>query len=166
MAVVARPRAVEQSCAETRYFGTIEYHDGVNGRIRSDDFEKIGYCCFRYVQNPPIKVEDRVSFVLDFDDDDNPIAQDIWLGTRVTTPDGANLHTGTVKWFNAPKGYGFIIPDGGGEDVFVHYSVILMDGFKELFEGDRVSFEAIRGDKGQKAQNAVKLNEPTSKGVE
>ncbi len=58
---------------------------------------------------------------------------------------------GTVKWFNNTKGYGFITPTDGTEDVFVHYSVIKSDGFRTLAEGQEVSFEAQRGPKGMQA---------------
>jgi len=58
---------------------------------------------------------------------------------------------GTVKWFKAKKGYGFITPDAGGEDVYVHYSRIEMPGFKTLEEGRRVSYEAVRGKRGPEA---------------
>jgi len=64
---------------------------------------------------------------------------------------------GTVKWFDDKKGYGFIQPDDEGEDVFVHYSAIEMEGFKTLQEGQRVSFEVIEGEKGLKATNVVIL---------
>jgi len=63
---------------------------------------------------------------------------------------------GTVKWFNEEKGYGFITPDEGGEDLFVHYSGIAGEGFRSLEEGDRVSFEAVRGKKGMQAENVSK----------
>lgn len=56
--------------------------------------------------------------------------------------------TGTVKWFNNAKGYGFVVPDKGGEDVFVHFSAITMDGYKTLKEGQKVSFGLNRGPKG------------------
>ena len=59
---------------------------------------------------------------------------------------------GTVKWFNAEKGYGFIAVDGG-QDVFVHYSAIQMDGYKSLEEGQRVEFDVAPGRKGEEAQN-------------
>ena len=65
---------------------------------------------------------------------------------------------GTVKWFNASKGYGFITPEEG-EDVFVHYSAIQGDGYKSLNEGDKVEFEVTQGDKGSKAINVVKVKE-------
>ena len=58
---------------------------------------------------------------------------------------------GTVKWFNAEKGFGFATPDGGGPDVFVHYSAIQSDGFRTLEENQRVSFEASQGAKGPQA---------------
>ncbi|NLV77309.1 MAG: cold-shock protein [Tissierellia bacterium] len=63
---------------------------------------------------------------------------------------------GTVKWFNATKGYGFISTDEG-EDVFVHYSAIESDGFKTLEEGQNVEFEIVQGEKGPQATNVVKL---------
>ena len=61
--------------------------------------------------------------------------------------------TGTVKWFNESKGYGFLAPENGGEDVFVHYSAIVGTGFKTLVEGQRVTFEVMRGAKGEAASN-------------
>lgn len=63
---------------------------------------------------------------------------------------------GTVKWFNATKGYGFLSTEDG-KDVFVHYSVIQGDGFKSLEEGQNVEFEIVEGDKGPQATNVTKL---------
>ncbi len=63
---------------------------------------------------------------------------------------------GTVKWFNAKKGFGFI-SDEDGNDVFVHFSALNMDGFKVLDEGDEVDFEVINGEKGPQAANVVKM---------
>jgi len=60
---------------------------------------------------------------------------------------------GTVKWFNAEKGFGFIAVDGGGPDVFVHYSAIQGDGFRSLEENQRVSFETSQGQKGPQAES-------------
>ena len=64
---------------------------------------------------------------------------------------------GTVKWFNEEKGYGFITPDDGGEDLFVHYSSIEGSGFRSLEEGQKVSYEPARGRKGEQAENVRKL---------
>lgn len=58
---------------------------------------------------------------------------------------------GTVKWFNDAKGFGFITPDEGGEDLFAHFSSIEIEGFKTLREGQRVSFEVVQGPKGKQA---------------
>ncbi len=63
------------------------------------------------------------------------------------------MATGTVKWFNDSKGFGFIKPDGGGEDLFAHHSAIEMSGFKTLKEGQKVEFEAKQGPKGMQAAN-------------
>ena len=60
---------------------------------------------------------------------------------------------GTVKWFNAEKGFGFIAQEGGGDDVFVHFSAIGMEGYKSLTEGQRVEFEVVQGPKGAQAAN-------------
>ena len=61
--------------------------------------------------------------------------------------------TGTVKWFNDAKGFGFITPDGGGEDLFAHFSAIQAGGFKTLQENQRVTFEVTAGPKGKQASN-------------
>ena len=65
------------------------------------------------------------------------------------------MTTGTVKWFNANKGFGFITPDGGGKDIFVHHSDIKMDGFRSLKPGQRVQFDVSQEAKGPKASNVM-----------
>jgi cold shock protein len=63
------------------------------------------------------------------------------------------MATGTVKWFNDSKGFGFITPDDGSEDLFAHFSAIGMSGFKTLKEGQKVTFEITKGPKGKQASN-------------
>jgi len=81
------------------------------------------------------------------------------LGTRTNRGahplfyQGRHMATGTVKWFNDSKGYGFITPDDGSEDLFAHFSAIQMNGFKTLKEGQKVSFEVTQGPKGKQASN-------------
>ena len=65
---------------------------------------------------------------------------------------------GTVKWFNSSKGFGFITPDGGGEDVFAHFSAIQAQNFKTLAENQRVSFDITSGPKGKRAANIRSLD--------
>ncbi|MGW1022528.1 cold-shock protein [Streptomyces sp. NPDC002577] len=65
------------------------------------------------------------------------------------------MATGTVKWFNSEKGFGFIEQDGGGADVFAHYSNIATQGFRELQEGQKVTFDVVQGRKGPQAENIL-----------
>ena len=65
------------------------------------------------------------------------------------------MATGTVKWFNESKGFGFISPEGGGKDVFVHFSAIKADGFRTLAEGQAVTFDVEDGPKGPQASNVM-----------
>jgi cold shock protein len=69
---------------------------------------------------------------------------------------------GTVKWFNDQKGFGFILPDGGGKDIFVHYSSIDMKGFKTLAEGEPVEFVIEDGPKGKQAGKVKKVSTPSA----
>ena len=66
------------------------------------------------------------------------------------------MNNGTVKWFNAEKGYGFISNDNGGDDVFVHFSAIQAEGYKTLEEGQEVEFEVVQGAKGPQAANVTR----------
>ena len=77
------------------------------------------------------------------------------MQTAGTNCQGEDPHmaTGTVKWFNDAKGFGFIEPDEGGTDIFAHFSAITMDGFKTLKQGAKVRFDVVQGPKGQMAQN-------------
>jgi len=68
------------------------------------------------------------------------------------------MATGTVKWFNDAKGFGFIEPEGGGADVFAHFSAVQMDGFRTLKQGGRVSYDLVQGPKGSLAQNITALD--------
>ena len=67
------------------------------------------------------------------------------------------MMSGTVKWFNDAKGFGFIEPDGGGADVFAHFSAVQMEGFRTLKQGGRVAYELVQGPKGDLAQNIQML---------
>jgi cold shock protein len=70
------------------------------------------------------------------------------------------MATGLVKWFNDAKGFGFISPDGGGAEIFIHFSSITMDGYKTLKQGAKVSFDLVDGPKGLHAQNIQNLLAP------
>ena len=74
-----------------------------------------------------------------------------FLSTNIYRKEKSYMATGTVKWFNSEKGFGFIAVDGGGQDVFVHYSAIQGNGYKSLDEGQAVTFEVVQGPKGPQA---------------
>ena len=76
-----------------------------------------------------------------------------WISSRSKHERRSEMATGTVKWFNDAKGYGFITQDGGGDDVFCHHTAIQADGFRTLTEGQKVQFETSKGPKGLQAQN-------------
>ncbi len=93
------------------------------------------------------------------------IAESLVVEGTLATPSGKpaqledrQLPTGAVKWFNEEKGYGFIIPDDGGNDIFVHHSNITMDGFRTLAEGQKVEYEVGEGRKGPEAVNVSKAD--------
>jgi cold shock protein len=75
--------------------------------------------------------------------------------TRTVPMKEIKMATGTVKWFNAEKGFGFIAQDSGGPDVFVHYSAIASTGYRELNEGQKVQFDVTQGPKGPQAENVT-----------
>lgn len=81
--------------------------------------------------------------------------QTFWGAPHVLCKD-VEMATGTVKWFNDSKGFGFITPDDGGDDLFAHFSAIVEAGYKSLKEGQRVSFEVTDGPKGKQASNIQK----------
>jgi CspA family cold shock protein len=95
----------------------------------------------------------------------SPVVLVVFLGRSVpplTAPSARSKKqmariTGTVKWFNDAKGFGFITPENGGKDCFVHHTAIQGEGFKSLAEGQRVEFEVVQAQKGPAAQNVVKL---------
>ncbi len=72
------------------------------------------------------------------------------------------MASGTVKWFNDAKGFGFIEPEGGGADVFAHFSAVQMEGFRTLKQGSRVEYELVQGPKGSLAQNIRPLGAPAA----
>jgi cold shock protein len=83
----------------------------------------------------------------------------IWsgFGLHYGETEGIFMATGTVKWFSDDKGFGFITPDDGGRDLFVHFSGINGDGYRSLAEGSKVSYEEEAGPKGPKAVNVTKI---------
>jgi cold shock protein len=76
------------------------------------------------------------------------------------------MPAGTVKWFNDAKGFGFIEPDEGGEDVFAHFSAVQMEGFRTLKQGSRVTYDLMQGPKGNLAQNIQAVDAPVAAEIE
>jgi cold shock protein len=87
----------------------------------------------------------------------DPVVTPVTAVVSDLSEETANMAQGTVKWFNSEKGFGFITPDGGGADVFVHYSEIQSNGFRSLEENQRVEFEVGQGTKGPQAQGVRAL---------
>jgi cold shock protein len=83
--------------------------------------------------------------------------QGLFTRSQFTDAGEIDMSTGTVKWFNDDKGFGFVTPDEGGKDLFVHHTGINANGFKSLAEGAKVSYDAEAGDKGPKAVNVTAL---------
>jgi len=81
----------------------------------------------------------------------------LWGPNKAREGEGKNVATGTVKWFNADKGFGFITPDDGGADVFAHFSAIAATGFRSLEENQRVEFDVAQGRKGPQAESIRRL---------
>ena len=114
--------------------------------------------CLTFANKYPIKQSGVGVQALSQDQRKTSLANAI-LGTRTNRGahplfyQGRHMATGTVKWFNDSKGYGFITPDDGSEDLFAHFSAIQMNGFKTLKEGQKVSFEVTQGPKGKQASN-------------
>jgi CspA family cold shock protein len=79
--------------------------------------------------------------------------QIVWGYSPFFSKGSNHMATGTVKWFNDAKGFGFVTPDDGSDDLFAHFSAINMNGFKSLQEGQKVSFDVIQGPKGKQASN-------------
>src|ERR1017187_9946039 len=86
-----------------------------------------------------------------------PAAPNFTIGLVFTTKENNMAQTGKMKWFNDAKGFGFVTPDDGSKDVFVHFSAIQGDGFKSLAEGDKIEFDVQESDKGPKAANVRKV---------
>jgi CspA family cold shock protein len=86
-----------------------------------------------------------------------PSAPSAFRSTTISRREHSTMATGTVKWFSDEKGFGFITPDEGGKDLFVHHSNIQGSGFKSLAEGAKVSYEAEEGPKGPNAANVQAL---------
>ncbi len=85
-------------------------------------------------------------------------ADDVGAGATIARWKGSTMAQGTVKWFNDAKGFGFITPENGQKDCFVHHSAIQSNGFRSLTEGDRVEFDIVQGQKGPAAENVSKLS--------
>jgi CspA family cold shock protein len=101
----------------------------------------------------PVVAVPRTLQFLQWADDEHRDARARRSGPDERIPGGTQVATGTVKWFNADKGYGFITPDDGSADVFAHFSAIQSSGYRSLDEGQKVEFDITQGQKGPQAEN-------------